>query len=155
MEKKLWIELYTWDTAIVSPGRALYTGKNLNDIYNFGLSSNVPDQGLTWRRSSKEYKENERKVGWWNAREQSEKKNKKKPVEWRAQRIFYAIQFENFNRVGRSLGLGGVTNVGKKKATLSFDFHVCVLTALSWVTDVVCYQLFRLVLYTSTLCPVV
>ena len=50
------------------------------------------------------------------------KKKKKKPVEWRAQRIFYAIQFENFNRVGRSLGLGGVTNVGKKKGDSLFRF---------------------------------
>ena len=47
---------------------------------------------------------------------------KKKTVEWRAQRIFYAIQFENFNRVGRSLGLGGVTNVGKKKGDSLFRF---------------------------------
>ena len=106
--KKLWIELYNWDTAIVSPGRALYTGKNIQ--FWLVVECTQPRFDDEEEGAQKEYKENERKVGWWNARENRVKKREERARADR--RVARSTHFLRHSvgefQSSRSLGLGGV-----------------------------------------------
>jgi hypothetical protein len=111
-----------------------------------------PTKVWRWRRSSKEYQENERKVGWWNARENRVGRKSPGRPSSGALSAFSTRHSVGEFQSSRSLGLGGVTNVGKK-ATLSFGFYIFICVCANrvelshWRRVCYCISCCRLVLY--------